>query len=296
VGRKPIQGADTITLQEAWALTQQAMLNAGKSPATLRGHEISMRCHLAQFADMSLRELNQRRTELIQMHAALRNTPAAANAAIVTLSTIWNQTAKVFPDLGRSPTQAVTQYESRPRKFDVSPGAIRANAEAVRAIINPLRRLAFMALIHCPLRKNELASLQWDDVLPDRLIIREPKGGAKRAYELPLSHQLGTIIADASAFRAEALPWGFWSLGSADGRIVNWNQADVFTPHRFRHAYRSVAHATPGVGFLEAELLLNHRPEGLIGGVASAYIQVPFQRLHDTAQAVSDAMDAITLN
>lgn len=120
------------------------------------------------------------------------------------------------------------------------------------------------------------------------LHVPSPKGGAARAFDLPLS----SALADLVAHRAAANPainrrsqWLFPS-DSRSGHVAEVQQPELdgLTGHALRHAYASLA-LQAGTPLLELKFLLNHSASS--GGVTMGYLHPSLDHLREHQEKAS---------
>jgi integrase len=126
-----------------------------------------------------------------------------------------------------------------------------------------------MAMLLTGLRSHDARSMRWEHLDEDGVLtVPSPKGGADRAFRLPLPRRLLQVL---EMVRQETAPlespFIFPSLTSKSGHIEEMRRTDKFphAPHQMRHTYRTWA-LEAGVDMQTVTLLMNHRPAGVTWG------------------------------
>ena len=129
------------------------------------------------------------------------------------------------------------------------------------------------------------------------LHIPKPKGGAKRAFDIPLSRQMILSLIRAMRFGRflqplEARSWIF-PAASAVGHLVEQKEdREVLSKwgNDLRQSYRTLA-TTAGVSEFDARLLMNHAIPGVNAGYITRH-KLLEDHLRSQQQEISNAMFA----
>jgi hypothetical protein len=127
--------------------------------------------------------------------------------------------------------------------------------------------------------------------------IPKPKGGAKRAFDIPLSREMIRCLVRAIRFGREmhpstALEWVF-PADSATGHLVEQKEDRSSLSkwgNDLRQSFRTIATAA-GVSEFDARLLMNHAIPGVNAGYITRH-KLLEDHLRGQQQAVSSAMFA----
>lgn len=169
---------------------------------------------------------------------------------------------------------AIEWYEEEP------PGTIiedlRAWRMEVEALDNPIHRAFYELLLLTGLRKSEALSLEWKQVLEDRIHLPITKNG--RSFDLPILQVHHEILAP---IRGLSPTWVFPSPKSRNGRITNTRKLS-WSPHAHRRTFATVAIEA---GVLEEVVgrLLNHTPITITG---TRYIRPSLDALRPSMEIV----------
>jgi integrase len=146
------------------------------------------------------------------------------------------------------------------------------------------------------LRRGDLATVRREHVDLGRatLHLPKPKGGARRAYTIPLSDAALALV--ERVLRSHNSEWLFPSPESKSGHIarpeplptdgftVNWSMHDL------RRTYASIAAAVLSNDF-HISALMNHKKKGVTAG----YVQLEPDDLRASQQAVTDRLRKLGL-
>ena len=209
------------------------------------------------------------RRHVVALHDSLSAMPYQANRTLAVLSAMFRLAeawALVAP--GNNPCRGVRRYKETPRERFLSRDEYRrlgrALAEAERdGSENPVAVAAIRLLLLTGCRKNEILSLQWDDVdrVAGELRLKDAKAGARR---VPLTPAVTAVLSGIP--RNEENSWVF--AGRRPGsRYVAIHQVwmrlraraglDDVRLHDLRHSYASRALAL-GAGLPMIGRLLGH--------------------------------------
>ena len=152
------------------------------------------------------------RSEVAALHYALRDTPRAANRALMVLSKMFSLAeAWGLAPAGRNPCRFVLKYKEGKRERFLSSGEYRRVGLELRGLEaegpGPARAAAALRLLMLTgCRLGEILTLKWDDV--DRksgeLRLRDAKTGARM---VPLTPDAAAVLAEME--RVPGSPWVF---------------------------------------------------------------------------------------
>lgn len=199
------RAAGPKTLAGAWERLREALareVEAGnRSQRTIDGYAYGFRL-LAPWHDVPLVNLFGEGEEVAEMHVALTRThgPGAANGAMKTLRRIYRHARKRDRTLPAGhPAEAVDLNPTRRRKTAMSADELAGWYAKLNALPNPVRREFHLFCLLSGSRPGALTVARWEhlDVRRRVLHIPRPKGGERRAFDIPLSRQMLACLARA---------------------------------------------------------------------------------------------------
>lgn len=267
-----------LTLREALDLHLAAK---PLSPRTKENYRYGCDQYLADWMDKPLAELGANRAGVRERHGRLTEKHGAPTADSVfrVLRAVYNRGLREHPDLPANPTANVDYHGLRRRKVDADADKLKEWGRAVLAL-HPVRRDLHLFMILTGMRRTSACESRVADLDPDsqRLHVPKPKGGASRAFDLPLSGPL----ADLCGHRAQEnpklhrkAPWLF-PADSVSGHVAEVAQHELgeLTGHALRHTYATLA-LQAGVPIAELKFLLNHAA----GNVTMGYLNPSIDHL-----------------
>jgi integrase len=212
------------------------------------------------------------------------------------------------PDMpGRNPFRGKGLHnEEAPRETGMGTRDVRGWFDDLLKLQNPIMREFHWLSLLTGLRRNDVATLKWADtsVLERSLTLREPKGGKKRRFKVPLSPAMlrclcrariaGHVMHDrqsrewvfpasSRSGHVEEIKGSSWVDGESGDRrkIVRLTKVG----HSLRHSYRTLC-AAAGLDRLRTKLLMNHQVNR---DVTDAYLSTPalFDQLREAQNLVS---------
>jgi integrase len=236
-----------------------------------------------------------------------RNGKAAADHSIVTVRAVYNHAKRTWHDLPANPTIAV-DFNGIGSRSDSGMGlddlaAWWAQTSQIRNVVKQ-QLLLFMLLTG--LRSADARTARHEHLDRDGKVLHipKPKGGPRRAFDLPLSDAALTCIAKAEAAWAESghppSPHLFPSANNSKGyfetprveRYVNGTRdRSLATGHALRHTYATVCEAC---GYTEATYgaLMNHKAMSVTAKYANRAKNLELYRgvANDVAKAIMKAL------
>ena len=260
------RGGPTVAALAARYLREHAALRC--KPRTAEAYRRTIGKHiLPALGGLPLAALG--RGQVAALHDALRATPAAANAAVDTLSRMLNQAEAwgMAPE-GGNPCRFVPRYKERKRERFLTEAEFRRLGRALRALeaegrLSTRGAAALRLLMLTGCRRNEIATLRWEDVRLEARELRLPDSKTGPRI-VPLSPKAAAVL--TALPRVAGSPWVF--PGRKPGaRISNLNEhwsrvrAHAGLPdvrlHDLRHSFASRALAL-GEGLPAIGRLLGH--------------------------------------
>lgn len=275
-----------ITLRDALDLHLAAK---PLSPRTKEDYRYNCEQYLAEWMDKPLAELGADRAGVRERHTkitAKHGGPSADNVYRV-LRAVYNRGLREHPDLPPNPTANVDYHGLKRRKVDVDAERLRAWGKAVLGL-HPVRRDLHLFMILTGMRRTSACEARVADLDLDarRLHVPKPKGGASRAFDLPLSEPiadlLGQRLSEGPRLHRKS-PWLF-PADSKSGHVAEVAQweLDGLTGHALRHTYATLA-LQAGVPIAELKFLLNHAA----GNVTMGYLNPTLHHLRGYQEKAS---------
>lgn len=191
------------------------------------------------------------RSDVVEFHYSLRETPYQANRAAAMLSKLFNQAEDWgLRQAGTNPARRIKKNREEERKRFLSDEEQERLGHALAEVLEDGSETVFtvsaiLLLIYTGCRHSEILSLKWDYVTQHHLVLPDSKTGARR---VPLPREACEILMDLP--RKDGNPYVI--LGEAkQGPLVNlqkpWRRIrkkarlDDVRIHDLRHNYASVA-------------------------------------------------------
>lgn len=272
---KPRRGEQTLA--DAWARYKEAhLLRKGRGERTIKGYNDHVEQHFSDWLTSPLSRLGRNPRRVVERHNKITKEagPYAANGAMRTLRAIYNHAAKSDLDLPRNPVTAVDWNLEARRDTGMGADDLSVWFAQLKALDNPIRReFHFLSLLSGS-RPEALknARLEHLDLRRRVLHLPKPKGGAKKAFDIPLSRaMIRSVIRLIRAGRImhseQATIWLF-PADSKAGHLVEHKEERTDLAkwgNELRQSYRTLAQAA-GVSELDVHLLMNHSLPGVNAG------------------------------
>jgi integrase len=216
---------------------------------------------------------------VVTKHDAItkENGPYIANESMRTLRAIYNHARKANKSLpADNPVNAIDWNGEKRRDTGMGISDLKGWFAELAALDNPIRREFHLFTLLSGCRPTALQEIQPSHVSFGRRMVHipKPKGGAKRAFDIPLSREMISCLVRAIRFGRQMYPsqaaeWIF-PADSASGHLVEQKEdRDTLSKwgNDLRQSFRTIATAA-GVSEFDAKLLMNHA----IPGVNAGYI------------------------
>ncbi len=298
-----------ITLREAWERYRLAMERKNRSERTIESYRDHVERIFKDWLDTPLIKLGEDPAQVAAKHDTIseQNGPYIANGSMRTFRAIYNHARKTNRKLPTdNPVDSVDWNHEKRRSSGMGLADLKGWFIEVAKLDNPIRREFHLFTLLSASRPAALkeARLIHLDLRRRVLHIPRPKGGADRAFDIPLSRQMINCLMRSIRFGRriyplEAMDWIF-PADSADGHLVEQKEdREVLSKwgNELRQTYRTVA--TPaGVSELDARMLMNHSVPGVNSGYITRH-KLLEDHLRTQQQAISDTVfsaigDALT--
>lgn len=284
-----------ITLRDALDLHLAAK---PLSPRTKDDYRYCCDQYLPDWLDKALAEIGTDRAGVRERHRRITERHGASTADTVfrIFRAVYNRGLREHPELPANPTANVDYHGLRRRKVDSNADKLRAWGKAVLAL-HPVRRDLHLFMILTGMRRTSACEARIDDLDlgTKRLHVPKPKGGAQRAFDLPLSGPLADLLGQRQSESPRLhrkSPWLF-PADSKSGHVAEVAQweLDGLTGHALRHTYATLA-LQAGVPIAELKFLLNHAA----GNVTMGYLNPSLDHLRGYQEKASAyVLDALGL-
>lgn len=275
-GKKKVE---TVTLREAAEQYVDDCRRRNLSAATIEHYEYSMYTCLAHWCDRPLASLSdsaESRRAVRDEHQRMSRErgPYCANRAFEALRAVYNFAAKNFDDLPPKNPVLLVRFNEEHRADDgLDEEQLAAWWRAVARAENPVRRAFHVFVLLSGHRPSAVKQARWEHLDVRRRVLRipNPKGGARRAFDMPLSRPM--LLALNQAKKAGRVLYAeharTYIFPGPKGCIVEHKQNILPASHKaLRHTYAATAKAL-GVPPLFLKLLMNHKVTDVTDGYAA---------------------------
>jgi len=272
-----IEKAPDVTLRSAWARYEVYLERKDRSAATVAGYGDHVERLLKDWLDVPLMTLGDNPRMVSDRHDKLTKDsgPYAANGCMRTLRAIYNHARRSARELpADNPTSAVDWNDEKRRDTAMGAFDLPVWIEEAGRLRHAIRREFHLFTLlsgsrPTALRQAEVAHFSFARRV---LHIPRPKGGAKRAFDIPLSREMIRCL--VRAMRASRMlhpenaeKWIF-AAESEEGHLVEHKEdRDRLSKwgNDLRQSYRTLGQAA-GLSEVDMHLLMNHRLPGVNAG------------------------------
>lgn len=286
------------TLKQAWQRYLEAhLIRKGRSEKTISGYRDHVERLFSEWLDTPLLDLANDPGRVAKKHDELtkENGPYMANGSMRTLRAIYNHARKTNRSLPRdNPADAVDWNQEERRNTGMGTGDLKGWFAELANLDNPIRREFHLFTLLCGSRPTALQQAKPEHInFPRRTLhIPKPKGGSKRAFDIPLSREMILSLIRVLRFGRQMYPsqtqkWLF-PAESASGHLAETKEdRDILSKwgNDLRQTFRTIATAA-GVSEFDAKLLMNHSIPGVNAGYITRHKLVE-DHLRSQQQAIS---------
>lgn len=270
--------AKGVTLYEAWERYRDAhMVRKNRSARTIASYADHVERIFKTWRDRPLREHGEDPSIVATRHDEIttENGPYIANGAMRTLRAIYNHARKTHRYLpADNPVDAIDWNEETRRDTGMGPKELPGWFDELILLENPLRREfhLFSLLSACRPGALKVAELDRLDLRRRVLHIPAPKGGSKKAFDIPLSRPMIRCLIRAirlsRAMHPEHADRWIFAADSASGHIVEQKEDRAVLSkwaNDLRQTFRTMAQAAE-IPDLDIHILMNHALPGVNAG------------------------------
>jgi site-specific recombinase XerD len=292
-----------ISLKEAWERYLEAhLIRKGRSEKTIDSYRDHVERLFMTWLDTPLRELAEDPARVAKKHDEItrENGPYMANGSMRTLRAIYNHARKTNRSLPPdNPADAVDWNAEERRDTGMGANDLKGWFKELAALDNPVRREFHLFTLLSGSRPTALQKLKpaHIDFRRRTAHISKPKGGRKRAFDIPLSREMTLCLIRAIRFGKKMYPsqipeWIF-PADSESGHLAETKEdRDILSKwgNDLRQTFRTIA-TSAGVCEFDAKLLMNHAISGVNAGYITRH-KLLEDHLRNQQQAISTAVFA----
>ena len=205
-GNKTAAQLGGVTLKEAWQRYLDAhLVRKGRSEITIEGYRDHVERIFVDWLDTPLHELASDPARVATRHDEITNEngPYMANGCMRTLRAVYNHARKTNKSRpSDNPADAIDWNEEKRRDTGMGTSDLKGWFLKLAAIENPVRREFHLFTLLSGCRSAALQEIQLGHIDFRRRIVHipRPKGGVKRAFDIPLSREMILCLIRAIRF------------------------------------------------------------------------------------------------
>jgi integrase len=237
--------------------------------------------YLAGWLDTPLRDLSDDAAGVAERHREITRDhgPYSANHAMRALRAVYRHARKTRLERGlpaELPTDAVQWNGETRRNTGMSQAQLAGWYRQLRLIPNPVRQEFHLFMLLSGSRPDALRRARWADLDVARRVLHfpDPKGGARRAFDMPLSRAMLYCLVRARRagrfMHGRAARTYIFPAATPVGCIAETKERRTVLSKfgvDLRQTYRTAAQAC-GLGEMDVHILMNHT----LSGVSAGYI------------------------
>jgi integrase len=281
------------TLRDALSAHRDALVRRKCSTLTIRDHDTAARLHLGLLLDRRLDAITPDDVFRLHMKVTDRAGPYAANRTIRVLRAAWNTARRRLPKVVPMPEVGAVEFNKERRRREPVPWAELPEWRARVRQLSWVMRDYMLFVLLTGLRRRDASEIRWSEVdfKAGTLHRPAPKGGADRAFTIPLSRRAIAVLRlrrlQNQVLFGSPTPWAF-PTRSRDGKKVIPLQEPggdgLPSPHRLRDTYATAA-LEAGVDLFTRKILMNHAISG--GDVTEGYQRPSLEHLRKAQEKVT---------
>jgi integrase len=300
---QPIISSGLITLRQAWTRYRDVhLVRKGRSERTIKGYRDHVERIFAEWLDVPLREIGRDPARVVNRHDNITNEngPYMANASMRTLRAIYYHARKMHKSLPvDNPVDAIDWNGEKRRDTGMGTCDLKGWFAELAALDNPIRREFHLFMLLSGCRPAALRAIEPRHVnFRERTVhVPNPKGGAERAFDIPLSREMILCLVRVIRLGRQIYPTGaaawIFPADSASGHLAEHREDRAALSkwgNDLRHSFRTIATAAR-VSEFDAKLLMNHAVPGVNAGYVTRN-KILRDHLRSQQQAISDAVFA----
>jgi integrase len=225
--------------------------------------------------------------------------PYAANGAVRVFRAVYKHARVKKSHLNLPEFRPIEMNPEHAKDSSLSLEQLPAWYDAVMKLPNPIRRDFQLFTLFTGNRSSATCEMRWEHVdltgavngVPS-VFVPTPKGGASKAFYIPLSDYLVTLLKARRACKMTKAvfpesPWVFPANDSASKHIEEPTEKrhdflKRFSPHALRHSYITFAQYA-GVNLIDISFLANQRPKS----ITVAYMRALLGPLRERQQTIT---------
>lgn len=270
-GAAPAPAGRGPTLREAWVTYQAALTRRKRQPRTAEAYAQSLKL-LDDWLDAPLVQISPELARARHAELAERSGHYAANRSLGLLRAIHRHATR---GRGVEPITCLVEWcpEER-RQSGMGSRDLPGWWAELRALPNEIRQAFHLLMLLSGSRPDALRRARWEHLDTKRRVLHfpDPKGGRRRAFDMPLSRPMLACLAQARragrlAYPEQAKVWIF-PAATPRGCISETKERRTVLSKwgsDLRQTYRTLA-VEAGIGDVDVQLLMNHKLPGVSGG------------------------------
>lgn len=281
----------------------RAMRAKGCTPRSIETLREETARHLADWLPRPLASISRNECALRHEFLSDHRGPYVANRVMQQFRAVYNTARRRMEDLpDTNPVIAVTFNRVRRRRQPIQWQELPAWHAKVQNLANPIRRDLQRLLLFTGLRSLDARTIRWEHVDFETATLHrpEPKGGAERAFTIPVARFVLELLQrrrrDNPALFPDDHGWVFPARNRA-GRLTHVQEPKqqrtvagrkrpwLPSPHRLRDTFACAAHEAR-IHPLDLKVLMNHALPAA-DDVTTGYIRPSIEHLRGCVEEVA---------
>ncbi|MCA8903740.1 MAG: integrase family protein [Hyphomonas sp.] len=281
----PMQPLSRTTLRNAMDAKIARLRMDGRSEGTINNMELLLAKHVPDLMDKPLADLSRGQLGRLHERIGAEHGPHAGNNLIRTIRTIYNHALSRDDGLGDWPGKGIRFFPEAERD-DIVEDLATWHAKLQRAE-SPIVRDWWLFVLYTGLRKQDALTARHSLITNGVLHLPCPKGGKRKAFDLPLTRQALEIVARQPKLSDWVFPGTKVGSPLTTARVPAVR--DLPGPHTLRRTWATHAELS-GCPRAITSKLLNHTGKR---DVTSRYIKPDMAACREWAQKVADQIDGL---